>query len=132
MMEKIGSKIVRVICVILSGYLFLQGLFTLCNIRRVTEQNYFIRNNVLVQLAGIVIFFLLCRLILQEKIWKWLERWGELLFWLSLAAMTVFMIWWILQTRFWYHSDTEKIYMCAGGLLEGDFSQWTQGGYAHR
>lgn len=132
MMEKIGSKIVRVICVILSGYLFLQGLFTLCNIRRVTEQNYFIRNNVLVQLAGIVIFFLLCRLILQEKIWKWLERWGEVLFWLSLTAMTMFMTWWILQTRFWYHSDTEKIYMCAGGLLEGDFSQWTQGGYAHR
>lgn len=132
MMEKIGAKTVRAICVILSGYLFLQGLFTLCNIRRITEQNYFVRNNVLTQLAGIVLFFMLCRLILQERIWKWLERWGEILFWFALTTMTIFMVWWILQTRFWYYSDTEKIYMCAEGLLGGDFTEWNAGGYAHR
>ena len=44
-MEKIYSRIVRIVSIIIIGYLFLQGLFTICNMQRVTEQVYYMKNN---------------------------------------------------------------------------------------
>ena len=42
-MEKIYSRIVRIVSIIIIGYLFLQGLFTICNMQRVTEQVYYMK-----------------------------------------------------------------------------------------
>lgn len=42
-MEKIYSRIVRIVSIIIIGYLFLQGLFTICNMQRVTERVYYMK-----------------------------------------------------------------------------------------
>lgn len=132
MLRKLYSRGIRYIAMAFSGYLFVQGLFTLCNIRRVTEQTYFIRNNPLTGLAAVALFFLLSMLLRREKIGKFLNQYGTILFFSVFLAMALFLGWWITQTQFWYYGDTEKIYMCAGGFLNKDFQQWMPGGYAQK
>ncbi len=131
MLEKAYTKFIRYVCVVLSGYLFLQGLFTLCNIRRIEETTYFISNNAFVQLAGVALFTLFVIVLSKESVWGWLGRHGHYLFGILTALMFLFLIWWVTQTVFWYYGDAEWMYRCALELLEGNFSQWKPGGYCY-
>lgn len=131
MVEAFCSRAVRAIAAILAGYLFLQGLFTICNIQRINEKNYFVSNNAVLQAGGILLFFLVCCFMLKPLLWNWLEKHGEKLFWILLMGMAAFLVWWVYQTCFWFYGDTEKVYMCAGKLIERDFEQWMPGGYAY-
>ena len=131
MAEKIYNKFIRFFCVILTGYLFLQGLFTLCNIQRVTEKTFYVSNNALVQIVGILLFTLFAFVLLRERIWNWLAQYGHILFGALTFLVFVFLIWWVTQTVFWYYGDAEWMYRCALELLEGNFSQWEPGGYCY-
>ena len=73
-MEKIYSRIVRIVSIIIIGYLFLQGLFTICNMQRVTEQVYYMKNNPWRQLLCIGIVVLLCLAARKCKVKEFLER----------------------------------------------------------
>lgn len=131
MLEAFYVKTVRVIAVILTGYLFLQGLFTLCNIQRVEEKTFFVKNNPLTGILGILAFIILIKLLSMPKIWTFLQKYGHILTSICTALFCGFMLWWITHTVFWFYGDMEKVYMCAGNLLAGDFSQWKPGGYAY-
>ncbi|MCM1091835.1 MAG: glycosyltransferase family 39 protein [Butyrivibrio sp.] len=131
MAEKIYNKFIRFFCVILTGYLFLQGLFTLCNIQRVEEKTFFVSNNALVQMIGILLFALFALILLKERIWSLLAQYGHILFGALTFLVFCFLIWWVTQTVFWYYGDAEWMYRCALELLEGNFSQWEPGGYCY-
>lgn len=131
MLEAVYVKTVRVIAVILTGYLFLQGLFTLCNIQRIEEKTFFIKNNPLTGILGILVFTALIKLLTRPGIWRFLQKYGQILTGICAVIFCGFMLWWITHTAFWYYGDMEKVYMCAGNLLAGDFSQWKPGGYAY-
>ena len=131
MFEAVYIKTVRVIAVILTGYLFLQGLFTLCNIQRVEEKTFFVKNNPLTGILGILVFTFLIKLLSTPKIWNFLQKYGHIITGICTVLFCGFMLWWITHTVFWFYGDMEKVYMCAGNLLAGDFSQWKPGGYAY-
>lgn len=130
-MEKIYSRIVRIVSIIIIGYLFLQGLFTICNMQRVTEQVYYMKNNPWRQLLCIGIVVLLCLAARKCKVKEFLDRYGHYVFYVCITGMVLFLLWWVSQTGFWFFGDSEKIYMCAGAFLGGDPSPWEPGGYAH-
>ena len=73
-MEKIYSRIVRIVSIIIIGYLFLQGLFTICNMQRVTERVYYMKNNPWRQLLCIGIVILLCLAARKFKAKEFLDR----------------------------------------------------------
>lgn len=118
-MEKIYSQIVRIISIIIIGYLFLQGLFTICNMQRVTEQVYYMKNNPWRQILCIGITGLLCYIAGKCRIKQFLDRYGQYVFYACITGMTIFLLWWVSQTGFWFFGDSEKIYMCAGLFSEG-------------
>ena len=130
-MEKIYSRLVRIVSIIIIGYLFLQGLFTICNMQRVTEQVYYMKNNPWRQLLCIGIVILLCWLAGKCKIKEFLDRYGQYVFYICITGMVIFLLWWVSRTGFWFFGDSEKIYMCAGAFLEGNASPWEPGGYAY-
>lgn len=129
--EKTALRFVRGVCILLSMYLFLQGLFTLCNIQRVTEKVYYVKNNWVTAVIGVAVCLLLMKALLWRPVFLFLQKWGKWIFAAVLAIMTAFLLWWTRKTLFWYYGDTEKIYMCAGCFLEGNASPWQPGGYAH-
>ncbi len=131
MLQKIFQKVVRVFCCVFVGYIFLQGLFTLCNIQRIEERTFFISNKSWTQLLGIALFTLLTYFITRPVIWSKLEKYGHILFWTALGGMTIFLIWWVSQTSFWYYGDAEKMFACSAGLNVGYYEEWLPGGYAH-
>lgn len=130
-MKKIYSKTVRIISIIIIGYLFLQGLFTICNMQRVTEQVYYMKNNPWRQILCIGITVLLCYIAGKCRIKQFLDRYGQYIFYACITGMTVFLLWWVSRTGFWFFGDSEKIYMCAGAFLEGNTTPWEPGGYAY-
>lgn len=99
--------------------------------QRVTEKGYYIDNNPWRQLVGIAVFVLLFYLGSKCKINQFLKQYGQYVFYACITGMTIFLLWWVSQTGFWYSGDMEKIYMCAGAYLEGDSSPWHPGGYAY-
>ena len=111
-MEKIYSRIVRIVSIIIIGYLFLQGLFTICNMQRVTEQVYYMKNNPWRQLLCIGIVVLLCLAARKCKVKEFLDRYGHYVFYVCITGMVLFLLWWVSQTGFWFFGDSEKIYMC--------------------
>lgn len=132
--QKISSwcrTVVRYIAILLVGYLFLQGLFTICCIRRVEEKTYYMENNVLTQLVGIAVFFSLTLFLRKKDIQFFLEKHYKRIVTGILFLMTVFLIIWIANTRFWYYGDTEKIFADADSLLHGNYSPWYPGGYSY-
>lgn len=130
-MEKIYSRIVRIVSIIIIGYLFLQGLFTICNMQRVTEQVYYMKNNPWRQLLCIGIVVMLCYVVRKCRIKQFLDHYGQYVFYICITGMILFLLWWVSRTGFWFFGDSEKIYMCAGAFLEGDTSPWEPGGYAY-
>lgn len=131
LMEKIYSRMVRIVSIVITGYLFLQGLFTICNMQRVKEQVYYMKNDPLRQILCIGIVVLLFFLGKRCGIKAFLDRYGQYVFYACITAMTIFLLWWVSRTGFWFFGDSEKIYMCAGSYLNGDTSPWEPGGYAH-
>lgn len=134
MEEKFSSfcrKTVRAIGILLVGYLFLQGLFTICCIRRVEETIYYVENNVFLQLIGVGLFLLLTMLLNRKPLQLFLEKHGNKLAIALLGIVTVFLIVWTVNTQFWYYSDMELIFLWAQAMLDGDYGAWLPGGYAH-
>ncbi|MCM1326065.1 MAG: hypothetical protein NC243_05955 [Lachnoclostridium sp.] len=130
--NRICQKLVRYLGILFVGYLFLQGLFTMCCIQRVNERVYFIRNHALPQLAGIVLFFLMTLFLVNSKrCLHFLGKYENALIAGVGILLLVFLAWWIANTRFWYDSDMEKIYQYAGLMLGGDYSGWMKGGYLY-
>lgn len=134
MAEKFSNfccKAVRGIGIFLTGYLFLQGLFTICCIQRVTETTYYVKNNPFPQLAGIGVFLLLTLLLGQKAVGCFLEKHGKKLVLAALAVMAVFLVYWVIHTCFWYNADIELIFLHAEAMLKGDYSGWWPEGYMH-
>lgn len=129
--SNVCRRVVRGIGIFLIGYLFLQGLFTICCIQRVSENTYFMENNVSRQLLGIVLFLVLTMVLCRKGIQTFLIKYGNVIFVGMLLLMTGFLVFWITQTQFWYSSDMERIFQCAARFREGDFSDWQPGGYLY-
>lgn len=124
-------RAVRIMGIIIVGYLFLQGLFTVCCIQRVTERTHYIENNVGRQIVGIVLFALMVKLLWTEKVQAFLNRYGGRLVLIILACVVAFIGFWVYKTQFWYASDMELIYIYAEKMLAGDYSGWQPGGYPY-
>lgn len=122
---------IRGIGILMVGYLFLQGLFTICCVERVAEKTYYIQNNVFVQLLGIVAALVVVRLLTGERLKRFWDKWGHLSVCACLLAVVLFLFFWVYHTQFWYASDMEKIYQNAGLMLEGNYSGWEPGGYLY-
>lgn len=131
MPEKIFRKSIRFLSIVLIGYLFFQGIFTLCNIQRIEEKTFFVRNNPIPALIGIILFSLLFMILKKQRIWNLLQKYGHFILAVCILFTSACMLWWTTHTVFWFFGDMEKVYMCAGGLNGGDFSQWQPGGYAY-
>ena len=123
-------RCIRFLGIAIVGYLFLQGLFTVCTIQSVTERTFFVKSHVLYAVMGIMIF-VLAFWVLYRFGGSVLERYGSILVWGSMLISGIFLIWWISQTQFWYWGDEEKIFQHAQMYLEGDYQGWMPGGYAY-
>lgn len=130
MLHRVYNKFIQLTCIILVGYLFFQGLFTLCNIQNVFENTFYVENNVFTQLTGIL-FFVLFVILLIKLGGQILEKQGKIIFLILLCLMDLFLIWWVTQTVFWFYGDIGILYGAAAHLLEGDFSYWQPGGYCY-
>ena len=112
-------------------YLFLQGLFTIGCIQRVSEKTFFVKNHAGKQLLAIVVAVGIVWVLRQTKIKEGIRKYGRYICIGLLLLMTAFLTFWILQTQFWYSSDMEQIYHCAARYLEGDISSFSPGGYMY-
>lgn len=133
-MRKINSfccMVVRVLGILFVGYLFLQGLFTICLIQRVEEKTYFMSNNALRQIAGIAVFSALVFFLRRTRLPDFMHQYGFRIFSTVFTAVIAALGVWIMMTRFWYFGDMEKVYQYAGMLNDGDFSGWQPGGYPY-
>lgn len=99
--------------------------------QRVTEQVYYMKNNPWRQILCIGITGLLCYIAGKCRIKQFLDRHGQYVFYACITGMTIFLLWWVSQTGFWFFGDSEKIYMCAGAFLGGDTTPWEPGGYTY-
>lgn len=124
-------QIVRWLGILFVGYLFLQGLFTICCIQRVEETTYFMSNNVLRQLLAIVAVVLVFRFVGIPYIKPLLEKHGTIITWTLLGVQVIFLCLWTGLTQFWANGDMEKVFQHAGMFLVGDFSGWLPGGYPY-
>lgn len=132
-MEKIGKAFVcfiRILGIIVVGYLFLQGLFTVCTIQHVTERTFYVRSHALYAVIGIAVFLLLLWMLYRFG-GRILERYEAFLALAGMLFTALFLSWWLGQTQFWYWGDEEKIFQCAQLYLSGDYSGWMPGGYAY-
>lgn len=128
----ICRTIVRYIGIVFVGYLFLQGLFTICCIQQFEERTFFIQNNVFKQLCGIGFFILVMRLMWNKKLKKFINKYGNHVVILMLLLIVGFLGIWVYNTQFWYVSDMEAIFANAEQLLVGNYTGWQPGGYPHR
>lgn len=126
-----SCKFIRVFGIILIGYLFLQGLFTICCIQAVTEKTFYVENGVIRQFLGIVLAIALMISLTSPKISSFIKKHHKLILASTFISVIVFYALWINLTKFTYASDMEKIFQYAGMLLEGDYSGWTPGGYPY-
>ena len=79
----------RIVSIIIIGYLFLQGLFTICNMQRVTERVYYMKNNPWRQLLCIGIVILLCLAARKFKAKEFLDRYGHYVFYVCITFICV-------------------------------------------
>lgn len=121
---------VRCLGIGIVGYLFLQGLFTICTIQSVTERTFYVRSHALYGAAGLGISVLLFWALYRFGGGA-LERFEKVLVPAGMLFSAVFLIWWMSQTQFWYWGDEEKIFQCAQQYLAGDYRGWKPGGYAY-
>lgn len=132
--EKINTAAcmcLRIFGVIFIGYLFLQGLFTICLIQRVEEKTYYMHNNVLLQICAIFLTVLAVCFFKNIKTKKFINRHGNKILLFLSAAVIAFLAVWICVTRYWYFGDMEKVYQYAGMFNSGDYSGWLPGGYPY-
>jgi len=122
---------VRVLGIIFTGYLFLQGIFTICLIQRVEEKTYYMSNNVISQTAGIILFCILVYLLRGTGLSEFIKKNGETIFKIVFGLVIIAFGIWIMITRFWYFGDMEKVYQYAGMINAGDYSGWMPGGYPY-
>lgn len=139
-LNRLACGAVRVIGAVFVGYIFLQGLFTICCIRRVTERTFYMKNDVFRQIIGIVLFGVAVYFwqklqhspkLQTKKSRLFAQKYGDWLVLIALFVVLAAFVGWILITRFWYIGDMEKVYQYAGMILEGDFSGWYPGGYPY-
>ena len=129
--KRIGAMGVRVLAGIPTIYFFLQGLFTVCCIQRVSEKMFFVENHAGKQLLAIIVFAGIAGILRLPRIKEAIRKYGRYVCLGLLLLMTAFLTFWILNTQFWYSSDTEQIYMCVARYLEGDMSSFYPGGYMY-
>jgi hypothetical protein len=132
--EKINSSVclfIRILGIVFVGYLFLQGLFTICLIQRVEEKTYYIQNNAPLQLGAILLAVLAVYVLRGRKAADFIARHGNLILSAVFAAVLVSLGAWICATRYWSSGDMEKVYQYAGMLKSGDYSGWLPGGYPY-
>lgn len=121
---------IRCLGFLIVGYLFLQGLFTVCTIQSVTERTFYVRSHALYAVAGIAIFVLIFWAI-YRFLGCALERYEKVFVLAGMLLSALFWIWWLGQTQFWYWGDEEKVFQCAQQYLAGDYRGWKPGGYAY-
>ncbi|MDE7113798.1 MAG: glycosyltransferase family 39 protein [Acetatifactor sp.] len=124
------AGLVRCLGIVMVGYLFLQGLFTVCTIQSVTERTFYVRSHALYGVVGIGVFVLVFWA-LYRFCGSILERCETVLVLAGMLLSALFLIWWLGQTQFWYWGDEEKIFQCAQQYLAGDYRNWKPGGYAY-
>lgn len=124
-------NLVRIIGIIFVGYIFLQGLFTICMIQRVEEKVYYMKNNIWTQLIGILLFVGIALSAEKPRIKNIVNRYGRTIINVMFVFVIIFWGVWIMSTRFWFIGDSEKVYQQAGLFNVGDYSGWMPGGYAY-
>lgn len=132
-MEKIArifAQLIRILCIAAAGYLFLQGLFTICTIQRVTERTFYVDNNPLYAVVGIGIAVILLGLVWRYG-GKFCRKYEGFLVGAGVVVSAGFLLWWMSQTQFWYWGDEEKIFQYAQMFRVGDYSGWKPGGYPY-
>lgn len=132
-MERIAkcfAQLIRWLSIGAVGYLFLQGLFTICTIQHVTERTFFVKNNVFYGIVGIIAAAFLLSLVWRYGS-RFCSKYEKQLVLGGMGLLALFLIWWMSQTRFWYWGDEEKIFQYAQMLIKGDFNGWTPGGYPY-
>ena len=88
--------VIRVLGIFFAGYIFLQGLFTICCIQRVEERTYYMANNTIRQLAGICLFAFFVYLLnkkISEDFWA---KYGKKISGIIMGAVLVFFAVWIM------------------------------------
>lgn len=127
---KIFAQFIRILCICAVGYLFLQGLFTICTIQRVTERTFYVDNNLLYAAGGIGL-----TIILLTVVWRFgadfCKKYEAFLVGAGVLLSAGFLLWWMRQTQFWYWGDEEKIFQYAQMFRVGDYSGWKPGGYPY-
>ncbi len=132
-MERIGKfyiQLIRCLSIAVVGYLFLQGIFTVCAIQRVTERTFFVENHPLYAVGAIVLAVLVFSAVFRYGR-SFLARYERIIVWAGIAVTSVFLLWWMGQTQFWYWGDEEKIFQYASMFADGDYSGWAPGGYPY-
>ena len=125
----ISCNLIRIIGIILTGYLFLQGLFTVCCIQSVTEKTFYVENGVIRQLVGIVFTFVVIAFFIRSKLLVKLQKHCRLVIIIAGAAVIGIFAVWINLTKFRYASDMELVFRYAQMFNTGDYSGWMPGGY---
>jgi hypothetical protein len=107
----------------------LQGLFTICLIERVTEKTYYIHNNVILQIAAIVLAVFAVYMCGRKGAGSFADKYGSKILIIIFALVIIFFSVWICITRYWFFGDMEKVYQYAEMLNYGDYRGWFPGGY---
>jgi len=128
---RFSQKTIRKLAIIFCSYLFLQGLFTICNIRRVNELTYYVSNNFMTQIFSIVLVTIITAVVVKQKVWNFIVKYSRRIFLLMLACIIVFLLLWTQNTGFWYNGDMEKVFQYSEMFLKGDYSGWLPGGYPY-
>lgn len=132
-MERIGKfyiQLIRFLSIAVVGYLFLQGMFTVCAIQRVTERTFFVENHPLYAVGAIALAVLIFSAVFRYGR-SVLARYERIIVWAGIGVTSVFLLWWMGQTQFWYWGDEEKIFQYASMFADGDYSGWAPGGYPY-
>ncbi|MBP5471674.1 MAG: hypothetical protein J6Y12_03270, partial [Lachnospiraceae bacterium] len=82
-------------------------------------------------MIGIVFATVFVSLLLKTGLKSFAEKYGRLLVCIAAVGMLAFCFLWMINTRFIYAGDMEKIWQYAGMMLKGDYSGWEKGGYPY-
>lgn len=128
---------VRVLAVVLTGYLFFQGMFTICLLDSAPEHTYFIRNNWLTALAAIIFVTSLGCVLTRYKGKRKAagreirtKRFRTALCILAILVLALCTVW-IRVAPEGLYSDQHELVTAAGQLVRGDVRAWQPGGYAY-
>jgi hypothetical protein len=132
--EAFLQNAVRYIGIVLVSFLFLQSLFTLCIILwrwEKIEWNFYIENNLFLQLLSILLFFGLCVFLHSKRVFAFIQDKGKVVCIITLIIVSVFLIFWYQQTKFSPVHDEEIVFQLANAFLQGNYADWLPGGYAY-